>query len=174
MLLGLTEVSQPHTARTPHLTHKQDDASYSILFSLFCHLCEMKGNIKDWGPRCGNEIHCLRSAGNEGKNTFGLTRSQLTKISQNFHWVHLFIMIWSDLYSLWISVFIFDRVSHDNSVFKGMFASNLRKKTLMFWCWCCFSVWGQLKWKPFSIWRPVIALASLFIVDVTEVVYRID
>lgn len=43
---------------------KGDTASFGILFSFFCHLCEMTGDIKDWGQQCGNEIHCLRSGGN--------------------------------------------------------------------------------------------------------------
>lgn len=45
----------------------------------------MKSNIKNGGQQGGNDIHCLRSAGNYVETAFGLINEQrLTEISQTF------------------------------------------------------------------------------------------
>lgn len=54
MLLSLTKVSQPHTARTPCLTTEQGHCQLQYIISLLCHLWEMKGDIRDWGQQCRN------------------------------------------------------------------------------------------------------------------------
>lgn len=62
MLLSLTEVSQPHTARTPCLTTEQGHCQLQYIISLFCYLWEIKGDIRDWGQQCRNQ--CWKSGEN--------------------------------------------------------------------------------------------------------------